>query len=66
MKEVCSEVIAAIDRICALGCDLVTAYIRALQAGELRPEYAGLDAIQRASLLVELQLIMSIYEKTGD
>ena len=66
MKEVCPEVMAGIDRICALGCDLVTVCIQALQADESRPEYAGLDAAQRASLLHELQLIMSIYEKTGD
>ena len=66
MKQVCHEVMVAIDRICALGCDLVTAYIQALQAGESRPEYVELDATQRASLLHELQLIMSIYEKTAD
>ena len=66
MKQVCHEVMVAIDRICALGCDLVTAYIQVLQAGESRPEYVELDATQRASLLHELQLIMSIYEHAGD
>ena len=66
MKQVCHEVMVAIDRICTLSCDLVTAYIQALQAGESRPEYVELDATQRASLLHELQLIMSIYEHAGD
>ncbi len=66
MREVCPEVMTAIDRICAFGCALVSAYIRALQIGEIRPEYAEFDASQRASLLRELQSIMSIYEKMGD
>ncbi|HHH42684.1 MAG TPA: hypothetical protein ENK49_00955 [Gammaproteobacteria bacterium] len=65
MKEVSHEVMVAIDHICALGCDLVTARIQALQAGDSRPEYAALDSRQRASLLHELQLIMSIYEEKG-
>ncbi|MFQ5643596.1 MAG: hypothetical protein ACE5FQ_07840 [Thiogranum sp.] len=65
MKDAGHEVMVAIDSICALGCELVTAYIQALQAGDSRPEYAGLDAIQRAKLLHELQLIMSIYEEKG-
>lgn len=51
----------AIDAICALGCDLVNAYIVALQNGEPRPEYATLSEQQRASLLSELQAIMSVY-----
>jgi len=62
MNEVSPEVVAAIDRICALGSALVSAYVQALQLGESRPEYAELNAIQRASLLQELQSIMSIYE----
>jgi len=49
------------DVICALGCELVRAYIAALQRSETRPEYAALDAGQRASLLNELQTIMSVY-----
>ena len=52
----------AIDAICALGCDVVRAYILALGNGETRPEYATLDAAQRASLLAELQAIMAVYE----
>ncbi len=63
MKQVSHEVMVVIDRVCALGCELVSAYIQALQAGDSRPEYAGLDSEQRASLLHELQLIMSIYEE---
>jgi len=51
-----------IDAICALGCTVVSGYILALQKGELRPEYQSLDEIQRASLLQELQSIMSVYE----
>jgi len=65
MKEVSPEVMTAIDRICALGCALVSAYIQALQVGELRPEYVEFNATQRESLLQELQSIMSIYEKMG-
>ena len=65
MRDVGHEVMVVIDSICALGCDLVTAYIHALQAGDSRPEYAGLDSAQRVSLLHELQLIMSIYEEKG-
>ncbi len=66
MREVSPEVVTAIDRICALGCALVSAYIQALQVGDTRPEYAEFDALQRTSLLRELQSIMSIYEKIGD
>jgi len=62
MKNLSPEVETTIDAICALGCDVVSAYINALQKGELRPEYQSLDAIQRASLLQELQSIMSVYE----
>lgn len=63
--QIATQVEQAIDAICALGCELVSAYISALQDGETRPEYASLDAAQRASLLSELQAIMSVYE-SGD
>jgi hypothetical protein len=62
MKNLSPEVEKTIDDICALGCDVVSAVIFALQKGELRPEYQSLDEIQRASLLQELQSIMSVYE----
>jgi hypothetical protein len=55
------QVERAMDAICALGCELVRAYIAALQRGESRPEYAALDAAQRASLLKQLQAIMAVY-----
>jgi len=54
----------AVDAICALGCDLVSAYIKALQQADPRPEYQSLDAAQRASLLRELQSIMAVYERS--
>lgn len=41
----------AVDVICALGCDVVSAYITALQQAQVRPEYRSLDAVQRSSLL---------------
>jgi hypothetical protein len=56
------QVEQTIDAICALGCEVVSAYIKALQKGELRPEYQSLNETQRASLLQELQSIMSVYE----
>ena len=62
MTELAPQVEQAIDAICALGCELVQAYIVALQRGETRPEYAALDAGQRAKLLDQLQAIMSVYE----
>lgn len=62
MKNLSPDVEKTIDVICALGCDVVSAYIIALQKGELRPEYQSLNEIQRASLLHELQSIMSVYE----
>jgi len=65
MTEAGHQVMLAIDSICALGCKTVTACIQALQTGSSRPEYAGLDMVQRASLLHELQTIMSIYEEKG-
>ena len=52
----------AVDVICALGCDVVSAYITALQQAQVRPEYRSLDAVQRSSLLHELQSIMAVYE----
>ena len=63
MTQLAPEVEQAIDGICALGCELVQAYIAALQRGETRPEYAALDAGQRAQLLDELQAIMSVYQR---
>jgi len=62
MKNLSPEVEKTLDAICALGCDVVSADINALQKGELRPEYQSLDEMQRASLLHELQSIMSVYE----
>ncbi|MGB5405430.1 MAG: hypothetical protein WBN08_15015 [Thiogranum sp.] len=62
MKNLSAEVEKTIDAICALGCDEVSAYIKALQKGELRPEYQSLDEIQRAILLQELRSIMSVYQ----
>ena len=51
------------DKICAQGCELVSAYIVALKRDQSRPEFAQLDAIQRAALLIELQAIMAVYEE---
>ena len=56
------QVEQAIDAICALGCERVTAYIRALDNGEERQEYAALDNRQRACLLQELRSIMAVYD----
>jgi hypothetical protein len=56
------EVEKAVDVICARGCDVVSAYIKALQRAQVRPEYQLLDAAQRASLLRELQSIMAVYD----
>ncbi len=58
------QVEQSIDKICALGCKLVNAYIAALENAESRPEYAGLDDVERASLLSELQAIMAVYKDT--
>jgi len=52
----------AVDAICALGCEVVSAYIVALEKGETRPEYAALDAGERAGLLAELRAIMAVYD----
>lgn len=62
MTQLAPQVEQAVDVICSLGCELVSAYICALQNAETRPEYAGLDAGQRDSLLQELQAIMLVYE----
>lgn len=61
MKKLAPEVEQTIDAICALGCDVVSGYIRALQNGEVRPEYQSLDESQRVRLLQELRSIMSVY-----
>ena len=61
MKDLSPEVENALDSICLLGCNVVSAYISALQKGESRPEYQSLDSEQRARLLQELQSIMSVY-----
>ena len=55
------QVELVIDKICVLGCELVSACILALENAESRPEYAELDTAQRASLLSELQAIMRVY-----
>ena len=56
------QVEQAVDKICALGCKLVSAYIMALKNAESRPEYDDLDEVQRASLLSELLAIMAVYK----
>jgi hypothetical protein len=56
------EVEQVIDAVCALGCNVVCAYITGLRNGEIRPEYSGLDADQRKRLLEELEAIMSVYK----
>jgi hypothetical protein len=61
MKDPEPQVAQAVDAVCSLGCERVNEYIVALQHGERRPEYAGLSDRQRASLLSELQAIMSVY-----
>jgi hypothetical protein len=61
MNSMQPEVEQAVDRVCALGCDVVSAYIKALQQGQARPEYQSLDSAQRAALLSELQSIMAVY-----
>ncbi len=50
-----------IDVICHQGCRAVWGFIDALEAGTLRPEYAHLDAAERALLLAELHDIMQVY-----
>ena len=63
MMQYSPQVELAIDNICAQGCELVSAYILALKTGASRPEYARLDEAQRATLLLELQAIMAVYEE---
>ena len=60
------QVERAIDAICALGCEVVDAYIEALQKGDSRAEYGALDPGQRVVLLRELQVIMAVYNRDGD
>jgi hypothetical protein len=62
VRQLAPQVERTTESICELGCTLVRACIQALQRGETRPEYAVLDAGQRASLLSELQAIMAVYE----
>ena len=62
MRDPEPEIEQVIDAICLLGCDVVSAYICALQNGETRPEYRALDADQRAGLLDQLQSILAVYE----
>ena len=62
MNDMDPDVEQAVDAICALGCDTVSAYIKALQQAQSRPEYRSLDAAQRASLLRELRSIMAVYD----
>ena len=62
MKNLSPEVEKTIDAVCALGCDVVSVTINALQKGELRPEYQSLDEIQRTCLLRELESIMAVYQ----
>ena len=63
MKNLDPKVEEAVDVICALGCDVVTAYIHSLRQGASRPEYQLLNQDQRDELLHELQSIMSVYEQ---
>jgi len=65
MKQCSPQVELAMDKICAQGCELVSAYIVALKKDESRPEFAQLDATQRAALLFELQAIMAVYAEKG-
>jgi hypothetical protein len=62
MKNLSPEVEKTIDAVCALGCDMVSVTINALQKGELRPEYQSLDEKQRTCLLRELESIMAVYQ----
>lgn len=62
MRGLDAEVVQALDTICALGCEVVSAYIQALRQGDLRPEYQGLSTEQRASLLHQLESVMAVYE----
>ena len=63
MKDLDQNVERAIDAICALGCDVVAAYIQSLRQGQSRPEYQLLNAAERERLLFELQSIMAVYEQ---
>ena len=63
MKQCSPQVELALDKICAQGCELVSACIMALKKDQSRPEFAPLDAAQRAAPLFELQAIMAVYEE---
>ena len=52
----------ALDVICALGCERVRAYIRALENEQTRLEYQSLAVRQRILLLRELRTIMAVYD----
>ena len=58
MKQYSPQVELAMNKICAQGCELVSAYSMALIKDQSRPEFAPLDAAQRATPLFELQAIM--------
>lgn len=62
MNSLDPDVEDAVDAICALGCQLVTEYMSALENAQTRAEYRHLDSRQRASLLHELRSIMAVYE----
>lgn len=57
-----SDVLASVERICALGCISVNLYIDHLKHGDTKPEYQQLGPAQRKHLLKELQAIMSVYD----
>lgn len=61
MKQPEPLVESAIDAVCLLGCDVVSAYIEALRNQEERPEYRGLNREQRDELLRYLESVMAVY-----
>lgn len=63
MKQYSPQVELAMNKICAQGCELVSAYSMALIKDQSRPEFAPLDAAQRVVPLFELQAIMAVYEE---
>jgi hypothetical protein len=64
MTSLDPEVEKAVDSICELGCEAVSAYITALENAQIRREYRSLDSPQRVSLLEELRSIMAVYENS--
>lgn len=50
-----------VETLCGQGCRAVLVYIEALQAGQMRQEFADLGTTQRELLLHELQAIMAVY-----